>query len=122
MQAPKPGELRLRAAWRYCGRFQRGGQVNKSELIDILAGRAEISRPKAARVVELLFGANGLIASELRRGGRVQITGFGTFVARRRPARIGRDPRTGAPIPIKAALTPLFRAGQALKDSLNRRR
>lgn len=96
--------------------------MNKSELIEILANRAEISRVKAARVVELLFGAGGLIASELKRGGRVQITGFGTFLARKRPARIGRDPRTGSPIPIKAAVAPLFRAGQALKETLNRRR
>ncbi len=96
--------------------------MNKYELIETLANQADISKAKAARVIESLFGANGLIASELRRGGRVQITGFGTFLARKRPGRMGRDPRTGAPIPIKAALAPLFRAGQALKDTLNRRR
>lgn len=96
--------------------------MNKSELIEILANRADLPKAKAARVIESLFGPDGLIASELRRGGRVQITGFGTFLARKRRARMGRDPRTGAPIPVKAALAPLFRAGQALKDTLNRRR
>lgn len=122
MQGAGLGELRWRRLWRYCERFEAGGRVNKSDLIEALCRRASLSRAQASRVVDLLFGADGLIASELRRGGRVQITGFGTFLVRKRPARIGRDPRTGAPIPIKAALAPLFRAGQGLKDTLNRKR
>jgi len=89
--------------------------VNKAKLISALAERAGLSKPEAARAVAALFGPNGLIAGELRCGGKVQITGFGSFVARRRPARSGRDPRTGRAIQIPAALVPVFRAGQGLK-------
>jgi DNA-binding protein HU-beta len=93
--------------------------VNKTELIDALASQAGLSKADAGRAVEALFGDDGLIAGTLRKGDRVQITGFGTFVARKREARQGRDPRTGGTIEIKAANVPAFKAGQALKDALN---
>lgn len=94
--------------------------MNKTELTDAVASWAGLSKADATRAVETLFGADGLIATELRRGQRVQITGFGTFQARRRGARTGRDPRTGNPISIKAAVVPAFKAGQALKDAMNK--
>ena len=93
--------------------------MNKTELIDALASQAGLSKADAGRAVEALFGDDGLIAGTLRKGDRVQITGFGTFVARKREARQGRDPRTGGTIEIKAANVPAFKAGQALKDALN---
>ncbi len=96
--------------------------MNKTELIEALAGRTKASKAEAARVVEVLFGAAGILAGELKRGRRVQITGFGTFLARRRAARLGRNPRTGKAMQIPAVTLPMFRAGQALKDLLNRRR
>jgi DNA-binding protein HU-beta len=70
--------------------------------------------------VEALFGEDGLIAKELRSGSKVQITGFGSFVARKRAARAGRDPRTGNTIQIAAATVPAFKAGQGLKDAVNK--
>lgn len=93
--------------------------MNKTELIDALAADANLSKADAGRVVESLFGDAGLIAKTMKSGGRVQITGFGTFQAKQRKAREGRDPRTGATIQIKAATLPAFKAGQALKDALN---
>jgi nucleoid DNA-binding protein len=96
--------------------------VNKAQMIDALATRAQISKTEAARAVESLFGTSGLIANELKRGARVQITGFGSFHPRQRNARTGHDPRTGKTIPIRAAVAPLFRAGAALKAALNRKR
>ena len=96
-----------------------GGLVNKTELIEALASQAGLSKADAGRAVEALFGDDGLIAGTLRKGDRVQITGFGTFVARKRAARTGRDPRTGGTIQISAANVPAFKAGQALKDALN---
>ncbi len=93
--------------------------MNKTELIDALASQAGLSKADAGRAVEALFGDDGLVAGALRKGDRVQITGFGTFVARKREARQGRDPRTGGTIEIKAANVPAFKAGQALKDALN---
>jgi DNA-binding protein HU-beta len=96
--------------------------VNKAQLIEALAQRARLKKADAARAVEWLFGTDGVIASELKRGERVQITGFGSFHPRRRDARTGHDPRTGKTISIRAAVAPLFRAGAALKEALNKRR
>lgn len=93
--------------------------MNKTELIETLASQAGLSKADAGRAVEALFGDDGLIAGTLRKGDRVQITGFGTFVARKRAARTGRDPRSGAEINISAANVPAFKPGQALKDALN---
>ena len=93
--------------------------MNKTELIETLAAEVNLSKADAGRAIEALFGDKGMIARELKSGGRVQITGFGTFQAKQRKARQGRDPRTGATIQIKAATLPAFKAGQALKDSLN---
>jgi DNA-binding protein HU-beta len=93
--------------------------VNKGELIDMVAEQAGIPKPDAARAVETLFGATGIIARELRAGNKVQITGFGTFQARSRAARTGRDPRTGAAIQIAAAAIPAFKPGQQLREALN---
>ena len=93
--------------------------MNKTELIDALAAEVNISKADAGRAVEALFGDSGLLAREMKAGGRVQITGFGSFQAKKRAAREGRDPRTGATIQIKAATLPAFKAGQALKDALN---
>ena len=93
--------------------------MNKTEMIEALASEVGFSKADATRAVEAIFGQNGLIARELKSGGRVQITGFGTFVARKRAARSGRDPRTGATIQIAAATLPAFKAGQGLKDALN---
>lgn len=104
--------------WRY-SHPQRGYRVNKVELIEALASRANLSKADAGRAVEALFSGDGVIANELRGGGRVQVTGFGTFQVRDRAARTGRDPRTGQPIQIKAAKVPAFKAGQVLKDALN---
>jgi DNA-binding protein HU-beta len=95
--------------------------VNKKELVDAVAAAADLSKAEASRAVESLFGTDGIIASELRAGQKVQITGFGGFVPRQRAAREGRDPRTGGVLNIAAAVVPAFRAGQALKDAVNRR-
>ncbi len=94
--------------------------MNKTELIDTLASRTDLSKADASRTVDALFGDSGIIASELARGAKVQITGFGSFLARKRAARTGRDPRTGNAIQIAAATLPAFRAGQALKDAVNK--
>jgi DNA-binding protein HU-beta len=93
--------------------------MNKGQLIDELARVAELAKPDATRAVEALFGPDGIIARELRGGEKVQVTGFGTFLARRRAARQGRDPRTGETISIAAAAIPAFKPGQQLRDALN---
>lgn len=94
--------------------------MNKGELVDQLAARADLSKAEAGRVVDALFDVEkGIISSVLRNGQKVQITGFGNFEARKRAARTGRNPRTGETIHIAATVNPAFKAGKGLKDALN---
>jgi DNA-binding protein HU-beta len=90
--------------------------VNKSDLIEAIAKKADISKASAERALE---GAVGAIHAALKKGGSVSLVGFGTFYVGKRAARSGRNPRTGAAIRIKAAKVPKFRAGKALKDAVN---
>ena len=95
--------------------------MNKTELIDKLADNANLSKADAGRVVDALFDVNnGIVASTLKGGGKVQITGFGTFETRKRGARTGRNPRTGEKIQIAASTAPAFKPGKGLKDSIKR--
>ncbi len=90
--------------------------MNKADLIEAIAKNADNSKAAAERALE---GALGAIHATLRKGGTVSLVGFGTFYVGKRAARGGRNPRTGAAIRIKAAKVPKFRAGKALKDTVN---
>jgi DNA-binding protein HU-beta len=90
--------------------------VNKSELIEHIATQSDISKAAATRALESIIGA---VKSTLKKGNSVSLVGFGTFAVTKRAARIGRNPRTGASLKIKAAKVPKFRPGKALKDALN---
>jgi DNA-binding protein HU-beta len=90
--------------------------VNKSELIDQIASAAGISKAAAARSLDATTES---ISKALKKGDMVTLIGFGTFYVGERAARSGRNPRTGATIKIKAAKSPKFRAGKALKDAVN---
>jgi len=96
--------------------------VNKAELTAALAMRTKMSKADASRTVEALFDDKGIIASELKKGAKVQITGFGNFEARKRAARMGRNPKTGSVIQIKASIAPAFRAGKQLKMAVNNKK
>ena len=90
--------------------------MNKTELIAAVAEKAEISKKDAEKAVKAFTDA---VAEELAKGGKVQLVGFGTFEVAERPAREGRNPRTGETMKIAASKSPKFKAGKALKDSLN---
>lgn len=90
--------------------------MNKSELIDAIADAADLSKASAGRALD---GAVEAIASALKRGDPVALAGFGTFAVKHRPARLGRNPRTGDEIKIAASNVPGFKAGKALKDAVN---
>jgi DNA-binding protein HU-beta len=92
--------------------------MNKSDLVDAVADAAGMTKADAARACDALFGSDGVIAGQLRAGNRVQITGFGTFEAKHRKARMGRNPRTGEAIQISASKSPGFRAGKGFKDAI----
>ena len=90
--------------------------MNKSELIDAIAKHADISKAAAGRALDATVNS---IKGSLKKGEIVTLVGFGSFFVGKRSARQGRNPQTGAPIRIKAAKVPKFRAGKALKDSVD---
>ncbi len=90
--------------------------MNKAQLIDSIASGADVSKATASRVLDATINA---ITAALRDGDDVSLVGFGTFTVKSRAARTGRNPRTGEVIQISAAKVPSFKAGKALKDSVN---
>ena len=90
--------------------------MNKSELIDAIAASADISKAAAGRALDAMTES---VTTALKGGDQVTLIGFGTFSVKDRAARTGRNPQTGAEIQIKAAKVPSFKAGKALKDSVN---
>jgi DNA-binding protein HU-beta len=116
----EPRRFTTFAARRFFGPVEQGrNEMTKTDLVAAFADRADINRNEAARLVDLIFDpASGVIANTLRSGDKVQISGFGTFEAKKRKARTGRNPRTGEPITIPPSMTATFRAGKALKDAV----
>ena len=96
--------------------------MNKQELVGAVAKRLGLTKARAHEIAELFFASSGIIASELKRGGKVAISGFGSFEIRKRAAREWRNPRTGKSRNIKASTVPAFRASRALRDLVNRKR
>ncbi|ATX76810.1 MAG: HU family DNA-binding protein [Reinekea forsetii] len=90
--------------------------MNKSELIDAVAAAADLSKAAAGRALDAMVDS---VTGALKDGDQVVLVGFGTFSVKDRAARTGRNPQTGAPIEIKAARVPSFKAGKALKDAVN---
>ena len=90
--------------------------MNKGEIVSAVADAAELSKADAARAVDAMID---VITKALKKGDDVTLVGFGTFTVRKRAARQGRNPQTGATIKIKASKNPAFKAGKALKDAVN---
>ncbi len=85
-------------------------------MIDEIAKSAGLSKAAASRALDATTAA---VTNALKKGDLVTLIGFGSFYVGKREARNGRNPRTGATISIKAANSPKFRAGKALKDAVN---
>lgn len=90
--------------------------MNKTELIAAVAEKAEISKKDAEKAVKAFTEA---VSEELVKGEKIQLVGFGTFEVSERPAREGRNPKTGEVMTIAASKAPKFKAGKALKDMVN---
>lgn len=93
--------------------------MNKSEMADKLARKADISKAKAAEIIDHIFSTKsgeGIIAVELDAGRKVNISGFGSFSVKSRSARQGRNPATGETITIPARKYAHFSASKGLKD------
>jgi len=89
--------------------------MNKTELINAIADKADLSKADAGRALDALFE---VVAKALKKRDKVSLVGFGTFLIRERAARIGRNPKTGKELKIKASKSPSFKAGKALKDAV----
>jgi len=90
--------------------------MNKTELIEVVAKEVNVSKKEAGAVLSATLDA---IGTALKKGDKVQLIGFGTFEARKRAARTGRNPQTGKAVKIKASVSPAFKPGKALKDKVN---
>jgi DNA-binding protein HU-beta len=90
--------------------------MNKSELIDAIASKGELTKAQAGQALDALIGA---VSESLKAGDSVTLVGFGTFSVKERPARTGRNPKTGESLEIAASKVPAFKAGKGLKDAVN---
>jgi DNA-binding protein HU-beta len=90
--------------------------MNKNELISAVAESSGLSKSDASSAVEAVFDT---ITRVLSKGDEVRLVGFGTFAVAKRKASMGRNPRTGEPMPIKASSQPKFKSGKGLKDAVN---
>ena len=90
--------------------------MNKTELIAALAEKTGSRKQDAEKALNAFVD---VVTEALAEGNRVQIVGFGSFEVKERPARVARNPRTGEEITIEASKAPVFKAGKALKDSVN---
>ena len=96
--------------------LQEEFNMNKTELVAAMADQAGLSKKDAEKALKAF---TDVVAEELKKDGKVQLVGFGTFEVSSRAAREGRNPQSGAPMKIAASKAPKFKAGKALKDMMN---
>jgi len=91
--------------------------VIKSELIQkIAATNQHLYHRDVERIVNVIFDE---IVEALARGDRVELRGFGAFTVKHRASRLGRNPRTGTPVPVSEKFVPFFKSGKELRERLN---
>ena len=91
--------------------------MNKTELVAAMAKETNLSKKDVEAVLKSF---TDVVADELKKGGKIQLVGFGTFEVRQREARQGKNPRTGEAIEIAACKVPAFKVGKQLKDAVNK--
>ena len=91
--------------------------MNKTELVAAMAEKTELSKKDAEKALKAF---TDVVAEEVAKGEKIQLVGFGTFEVADRPAREGRNPKTGESMKIAASKAPKFKAGKALKDVVNK--
>ena len=91
--------------------------MNKAELVAAAADKAGMTKKDAEKALDATFDA---ITEELTNAGKIQLVGFGSFEVKSREARVGRNPKTRETIQIPASKAPVFKAGKALKEAVNK--
>ena len=92
--------------------------MNKSDLVAALSTKTGATKKASEETLNALIE---VVSTALKKGDKVQLVGFGSFETRKRAARKGRNPQTGAEIKIAASTMPVFKAGKALKDKVNKK-
>ena len=90
--------------------------MTKAELVEFIAEKADLTKADAGRALDAMVEG---VTKGLKEDGKVTLVGFGTFTAKKRDAREGRNPQTGETVKIAARVVPGFKAGNKLKDALN---
>ena len=90
--------------------------MNKTELVAAMADQTGLTKKDVEAVLKAF---TDVVSGELKKGGKVQLVGFGTFEVSERAAREGRNPQSGEPMKIAASKAPKFKAGKALRDMVN---
>lgn len=90
--------------------------MTKAELVEFIAEKADLTKADAGRALEAMMEG---VTKGLKESEKVTLVGFGTFTAKKRAAREGRNPQTGETVKIAARVVPGFKAGSKLKDALN---
>ena len=90
--------------------------MTKAELVEFIAEKADLTKADATRALDAMMEG---VTKGLKKEGKVTLVGFGTFTAKKRAAREGRNPQTGETVKIAARVVPGFKAGSKLKDALN---
>lgn len=90
--------------------------MTKAELVEEVARNVELPKKHAEDIVSTVFES---IVSSLQRGDKVELRGFGSFRIRERSERMGRNPKTGEPVPVPAKRIPYFKPGKQLRELLN---
>jgi DNA-binding protein HU-beta len=93
--------------------------MNKTELIAAIAAKADLTKKDSEKALKAF---EEVVTETLAKGGKVQLVGFGTFDVAARAAREGRNPQTGAKMPIPASKAPRFKVGKALRDAVNKKK
>ncbi len=91
--------------------------MNKTELVEAMASKSGLTKKGAEKALKALTDT---VSEQLAKGDKIALVGFGTFEVVEKAAREGRNPSTGAKIKIAACKAPKFKAGKALKDSVNK--
>ncbi len=93
--------------------------MNKTELVAAIAAKTELSKKDSEKALKAFIE---VVTEELKKGDKVQLVGFGTFEVVKRKARDGRNPQTGKTMKIAASKAPKFKAGKALKETINKKK
>lgn len=90
--------------------------MNKSELVEELASRKNLTYKRSEEIVNIVFDS---MTEELSRGGRIEIRGFGSFMVKDYRAYMGRNPKTGEVIQVHPKRLPFFKVGKELRERVN---